>query len=119
MLEPNPVDPSLHRSPDFDLAFAFAGGVVVGVVSGVVGAGLNGLFWTLWGQRWDQPGLWFWGGSLGLIAGIPWGFLTLIVTATSPSESRRGTTWRMFAILSVLLIVLINAVLFYSSLGGI
>lgn len=92
------------RSPDFDLAIAFFGSVVVGNVCSYAGCLLAGL---------TIPGSII-GIMLGTIVGIPWGFLTVIVAACAEPENRRSATMKMFKVLGVGLIVLIYAVIWYA-----
>ncbi len=75
------------RSPDGDLAFAFFGSIAVGLMTLVIPCLLFGL-----------P-LGF--SIVGAFLGIVWGFLTVIVAAAAECETRRTTTLRMFAILSL------------------
>lgn len=92
------------RNPDFELAMAFFGSVVVGNVCCYVGCLLAGL-----SVRESINGI-----MLGTVAGIPWGFLTVIVAACAEPENRRSATMKMFKVLGVGLIILIYAVIWYA-----
>ena len=76
------------RDPDGDLALAFFGSIVVGIISPTIPVMLYGWMTGLWTV------LAMWGGFVGLI----WGILNVIVAATVTPQSRRASTLWMFAI---------------------
>lgn len=89
------------RNPDGDLAFAFFGSIAVGVLSPTIPLVASGLLFGFshgWlGALWVPLAMW------GSVAGMVWGILNVIVSATATLEKRRTTTRWMFAILLIAL----------------
>jgi hypothetical protein len=85
-----------RRSPDGDLAFAFFGSIVVGLVTPVMPYLL---------YQW-RPGLLVLFSILGGFVGFLWGYLTVIVAAAAGCEKRRAATLGMFTILCLGLLLI-------------
>ncbi len=92
------------RNPDGDLALAFLGSILVGIISPTIPVLINGWVYGFsfgWvGSLWMLLAMW--GGFVGLV----WGILNVIVSATAAPESRRTATYWMFSILCLAIIVI-------------
>ncbi len=92
------------RNPDGDLALAFFGSIVVGIISPTIPVLIYG--WMCGSTYEWMSSLWMFFAMGGGIIGMIWGILNVIVAATVTPENRRTSTLWMFCILFLALMAI-------------